>query len=338
MTSRNANFAGIGLASAAILVLLAYFGGVFSYERSPAAENSNAAAAAAPVAATSDALPADKTGGFDGALAFKHVEALVAIGSRPPASPGIARAQEYIRTQLKSFGCAVEEQDFSAQTPVGRVAMKNILAKVPGTKNDVILLMTHYDTRQRTEDGQPMPNFVGANDGGSSTGLMLEMARLLCKRKNPLTIWIAFLDGEEAFVQWSDTDSRYGSRNLAASLALSGELARIRAVILADMIGDKNLNIKREELSSRWLVDMVWSVAHRLGYKEYFLDEWVPIEDDHIPFRKRNVAAVDLIDLDYAHWHTPADTLDKISARSIGIVGHVILETLPELEKKFAAK
>jgi Tat protein translocase TatC len=286
----------------------------------PAPQRVQSAAAEAPAPET--------TGGFDGGKAFAHVERLVGIGPRVPATEGIRKAQDYIRSTLEGFGCKVEEDAFSASTPRGRVAMKNIVAKIPGKKTDRLLLLTHYDTFQ-------LPGFVGANDSGSSTGLMLEMARLLCKRENSLSIWIAFLDGEEAFVEWSDTDGTYGSRQLAAQMALAGELKQTRAVILADMIGDRNLNLKRESNSTPWLVDLVWGVAHRLGYKEHFLDSSEAIQDDHIPFLRRGVPAIDLIDYDYPPWHTAEDTLDKISPRSLAIVGHVILESIAELEKKF---
>jgi len=289
-----------------------------------------AESAAAPSAPALDrsAPPPETTGGFEGAKAFAHVERLVSFGPRPPGTEAIRKAQEYIRSTLEGFGCKVEEDTFQANTPRGKAPMKNIVAKIPGKKNDAVLLLTHYDTYQ-------LPGFVGASDGGSSTGLMLEMARLLCKRENALTVWIAFLDGEEAFVEWSDRDGTYGSRQLAAKLALSGELKRVRAVLLADLIGDRNLNLRRESNSTKWLADLVWGVARRLGYGEHFLEESQAVEDDHTPFLRRGVPAVDLIDFDYPPWHTTGDTLDKISARSLAIVGHVILESLTELEKKF---
>ncbi|HEV8385001.1 MAG TPA: M28 family peptidase [Candidatus Acidoferrales bacterium] len=277
--------------------------------------------------APSDALPADQTGGFDGAKAFAHVEKMVALGPRPSGSAAIKQTQEYIRGQLKSFGCAVEEDNFEASTPAGRIPMNNIVGKIPGASANVILLLTHYDTKR-------MENFVGANDAGSSTGLMLEMARLLCGQKRGLSVWIAFLDGEEAIGEWSATDSTYGSRQMAAKLALANETRRIKAVLLADMIGDRNLGIRRESNSTPWLTELVWNTAKRLGYEKYFLTDTQAVEDDHLPFLKRGLPSVDLIDLDYAAWHTPADTLDKVSARSIGITGHVILESLGEIEKK----
>jgi len=289
----------------------------------------NATQAAGAVPAAADAAPlAETTGGFDGAKAYAHVARLVAIGPRSPGSEGIHRAQEYIRAQLGSFGCRVEEDDFHASTPTGSAAMKNIVVKIAGASPNVVLLTTHYDTWR----GE---NFVGANDGGSSTGMMLEMARLLCRRKNALTVWIALFDGEEAFVQWGPTDGTYGSRQMAAKLAVSGELRRIKAVMLSDLIGDRNLRIKRESNSTRWLTDLVWAAAARLGYQNIFLPEETPIEDDHLPFLRRNVPAVDVIDLEEPYWHTAGDTLDKISPRSLAIVGHVFLESLADLEKKF---
>jgi Zn-dependent M28 family amino/carboxypeptidase len=278
----------------------------------------------------SDAPPADKTGGFDGNRAYAHVAKLVAIGPRPPGSEGIRRTQAYTRSQLESFGCAVEEDNFTAQTPVGPVAMKNIVATAHGKSQNVLLLLTHYDTRREPA------GFVGANDGGSSTGVMLEMARHLCGRKNALSIWIAFLDGEEAFEEWSELDSLYGSRQMAARLAVSGDLKRIKAVLLADLVGYRELKFRRESNSTKWLTDLVWSTAERLGYKAHFADDESPVDDDHSPFLKRGVAAVDIIQLeDYPHWHTKEDTLDKISGRSLAIVGHVLLEVIPALEKKF---
>ncbi len=297
-----------------------------------APQKSESAAAAQSAAGTghvtSDAPPPETTGGFDGARAYAHVARLVDIGPRPPGSDGIRRAQEYIRAQLRGSGCAIEEDDFHASTPIGRVTMKNILAKIPGTNPNVILLATHYDTKR-------LDNFVGANDGGSSTGLMLESARLLCGRKHMNTIWIAFFDGEEAFAEWSATDGTYGSRQMAAKLAVSGELKQIKAMLLADLIGDRNIRIKRESNSTRWLTDLVWSTAARLGYQNVFVAEEMPIEDDHLPFLRRKVPAADVIDLEERYWHTPGDTLDKISARSLAIVGHVFVASVAELEKKF---
>ena len=280
------------------------------------------------------APPASQTGGFDGAAAYDYTAKLVAFGPRPVASDAIHKTQDYLIETLKGFGCAVDTDDFHASTPVGSLAMKNIVAKVPGEGKGIILLLTHYDTVN-------VPNFVGAEDGGSSTGLMLEMAKLLCAgKKGPNAVWLAFLDGEEAQVNWNaNNDNTYGSRQMAAQLALSGDLKRVKAVILADMIGQKGARFDRDSNSTPWLVDLVWKTAARLGYKDVFVSEQSGTEDDHLAFTHRDVPAVDIIDLtDYqneGYWHTPQDTMDKLSPRMLAVTGHVILESVNELQKKF---
>lgn len=300
-------------------------------------KQSSVPASGAAVAAASDqAPPPEQTGGFDGNRALAHVAELVRFGPRIPGTEAARRAQAYIRQQLESYGCTVEEFAFTAQTPLGPVPMKNILARFAGRTPDTVLLLTHYDTKRTP------PGFLGANDGGSSTGLMLEMARLLCPQSQPassapraLSVWIAFLDGEEAQVEWTESDSLYGSRELAARFALRGELARIRAVILADMVGDRELRFLRDLNSTDWLVDLVWDVAERLGYGHIFVNGTHAIEDDHLPFVRRGVPAVDIVEVgEYPYWHTREDTLDKLSARSLAITGHVILESLAVLEQR----
>ena len=295
-----------------------------------------AGVAAPPAAAQSEpAPPADQTGGFDGAKAFDQVAKIVSFGPRPPASDGIHKVQEYISTQLKSFGCQVEQQDFHASTPKGDVAMQNIVAKAPGTGPGIILLLTHYDSLGSVE------NFVGAEDSASSTGMMIELARHLCAQKGPNSVWMAFLDGEESFVNWDkDNDHTYGSRELAARMSVSGELKRVKAVILVDMIGQYGLKIPKESDSTKWLADLVWKTADRLGHKDVFINQEVGrIDDDHQSFLSRGLPSLDIIDLnDYisaGYWHTPQDTLDKISPRNVAIVGYVVLESVGELQKKF---
>jgi Zn-dependent M28 family amino/carboxypeptidase len=163
------------------------------------------------------------------------------------------------------------------------------------------------------------------------------MARLLCGKPQPNAIWVAFLDGEEALVDWNkDNDNTYGSRELAARLAMSGELKRVRAVILADMVGPSNLKIRKDSNSTPWLTSLVWKTADRLGYQDFFLPQDTWVEDDHIPFVKRGVPSVDIIEnlADYPYWHTNDDTLDKVSPRSLAIVGHVILASVAELERR----
>jgi glutaminyl-peptide cyclotransferase len=303
---------------------------------SPTTAAANSSAQNAPTIKPPDmAPPADQTGGFDGGKAYGHVAKIVSFGPRPPASDGIHQVQDYIISQVKASGCEVDQDDFHASTPVGDVAMKNIIAKAPGTGQGIILLLTHYDSLSSVKD------FVGAEDSASSTGMMIEMARQLCATKGANSVWMAFLDGEEAFVDWNkDNDHTYGSRELAARLAVSGDLKRVKAVILADMIGQYNLKLAREADSTKWLAALVWKTADHLGYKDIFVSQEIgAVEDDHQPMLARGLPSVDIIDLnDYSaagYWHTPQDTLDKVSPRNVAIVGHVILESVGELQKKF---
>jgi len=210
--------------------------------------------------------------------------------------------------------------------------MKNIVAKVASANPHIIMFATHYDTKR-------VDNFVGADDGGSSTGVILELARLVCARKNSATIWLVFFDGEEAFrFQWADPDHTYGSRELAARLAVSGELPRVKALVLVDMVGPTKPIFRRESSSTPWLVDILWSTAARLGYGKVFLNtDPSLITDDHDPFLERNVPAADIIDFEapvLEYWHTANDTLDKVDPRTLALTGHVLIESLPEIEKK----
>jgi glutaminyl-peptide cyclotransferase len=323
--------AGVMFGSAALLgaLVLGACGG------SPAASDQAPAGRTAVATGPQDqAPPAANTGGFDGQRAFQHVADLVAIGPHSAGTDGERRAQQYIVSQLQGFGCTVDQQDFHASTPVGDVAMKNIVAKIPGASPDILLFTTHFDSKR-------LPNFVGADDGGSSTGVMLELARSWCVRKNALTVWIAFFDGEEAFnPDWVDPDNTYGSRELAARMALSGELAHVKAFVLADLVGNHKLKLRKESQSTPWLTDLIWNTAGRLGYQQIFVSNSTPIEDDHLPFLRRGVAAADVIDLqdpqDDNYWHKTSDTLDKVSPRSLAVVGHVLIETLPQLEARFS--
>jgi glutaminyl-peptide cyclotransferase len=296
---------------------------------SSSSDNSAQGTGASQASTFPPAPTADTTGGFDGGRAYKHVEQLVAIGPHSSGSEAIHRAQDYIIAQLKSFGCPVEEEDFHApSTPVGDVAMKNIIVKIPSANPNIILYGSHYDTKR-------MANFVGADDAGSSTGVLLELARLLCARKNADTIWLAFFDGEEAFNQnWADPDNTYGSREMAASIALSGNLPHVKAMILVDMVGPANPVYKRETNSTSWLTDIFWSTAAQLGYGKVFVNDRADIEDDHLSFLKRDIPSVDIIDLDVPYWHTTQDTLDKVDPRTLAITGHVLIASLPELEKR----
>jgi len=299
------------------------------------------AVASAPPQTSDDAPPPEKTGGFDGKRAFAQVAKQVSFGPRPSGSEAIAKLQDYIQLELSSYGCKVEADDFHADTPIGRLPMKNIVAKIPGEKPGIIVLATHYDTARsardpRTGEVHPMPTFVGADDAGSSTGVMLELARSLCAKRGPYAVWITFFDGEEAMHDWSDTDSRYGSREMAARLSTSGDLKKIKAFLLADIVGGRNARFLREESSTPALVGLIWSTSAKLGYSGIFLNEATSAQDDHDSFLKRGVPAVDVIGdfLNNGYWHTPQDSLDKISAKTLAITGHVFLETIKQLQAK----
>ena len=286
-------------------------------------------ASSAPSQLAEEAPPPEKTGGFDGKRAFAHVAKQVSLGPRPSGSRALALLQDYLQSELKSYGCNVDTDAFTADTPVGRLPMKNILVKIPGEKPGVILLGTHYDTLLKE-------NFVGADDGGSSTAVMLELARLLCPQHGKYSVWVAFFDGEEAMKSWSDTDSRYGSRQMAARLSTSGDIKKIRAFLLADIVGGHKALFHRESSSTSALVDLVWSTAAKLGYAAIFLNDMTSAEDDHDSFMKRGVPSVDVIGdfTNNGYWHTPQDSLDKISPGTLAIVGHIFLESLYQLQSK----
>ena len=276
--------------------------------------------------------------GFDGGRALRDVERLVGFGPRPPGSAALERARGYIAAELRRAGWRVREHAFTAETPRGPVRMVNVIAEWPGRRPEIVAVGGHYDTKLFTAF-----RFVGANDGGSSAALLVELGRALAARHRvsppTYTHWLLFFDGEEALAEWSPTDSLYGSRALVRALRASGELPRLRALVVADMIGDRDLGLRRESGSTPWLTDLVWGVARRLGHQRHFLDDRQPVEDDHSPFLEAGVAATLLIDFDYggapgqnAFWHTPEDTPDKLSPESLRAVGEVIIEALPAIE------
>jgi glutaminyl-peptide cyclotransferase len=265
--------------------------------------------------------------GFSGAKALEYTRQAVAFGPRPPGSPAIHKMQAWMAGQLKQFKCEVTEDAFTATTPRGPVAMKNIIARFRGTSGRAVVFSGHYDTKLFTEF-----KFVGADDGGASAGFLLEMARTLNGQKRKDDVYLVWFDGEEAFGNWSATDSLYGSRHLAERWAQEGFLGRIKALINVDMIGDRNLDIMQETNSSASLRKLVWDTAERTGYGKYFLPTGGPTEDDHIPFLKLGVNALDLIDFNKDYWHTANDTLDKLGAHSFEVVGEVLLQVLRQLE------
>jgi Zn-dependent M28 family amino/carboxypeptidase len=269
---------------------------------------------------------------FNGGRAFDDLKHLVAFGPRPSGSPALIQTRQWLLQELRSTGAAVEEDSFTATTPTGPIPMTNLIAKFPGSRRETVIVGGHYDTK-RFDDFR----FVGANDGGSSAALLMELARLLAGRQHALTYWLVFFDGEEAVREWSATDSVYGSRHLVEKLSASGELSRIKALILVDMIGDAQLRIPRESNSTPWLTDLVFNVAQRLGYGKYFVNSQDAADDDHIPFINAGVSALDLIDFDYgpnnSYWHTAQDTPEHCSPLSLTIVGRVVAASLEELEK-----
>ena len=266
---------------------------------------------------------------FDGKRALEHARQLVAIGPRVAGTPGAQQARDYITRHMTALGLDVQPQAFAAATPLGPATMVNLRVTVPGAAASGRLIVAgHYDTKRFTEF-----TFVGANDGGSSAAFLIELARVLAARKNPLPIELLFLDGEEAVVAWQNDDHTYGSRHYVEQAQKDGTLASIRALVLVDMIGDADLRLPREPNSTRWLVDAIWGAAKKLNRPE-FVDEEFAVEDDHIPFLRAGVPAVDIIDLDYPAWHTADDTMDKLSARALQTVGDVLLAALPDIEAR----
>jgi hypothetical protein len=262
------------------------------------------------------------------ARAMQYVREIVGMGPRPVGGSGHRKLESYLLSHLK--GDQVETDEFTATTPAGAFPMRNYIARYPGVKDSVIVIATHYDTLYSRK------NFVGANDGGSGTGLLLELANQLRggKRQGP-SVWLVWLDGEEAFEKWSATDSLYGSRHLAEKWQKDGTAKKVKAFLLLDMIGDADLNLDRDQNSSPALVGVVQLAATRLGYQSHFFRRELAVEDDHRPFAAAGIPVADLIDFDYgygnAFWHTQEDTLDKLSPRSLEIVGNVVLESVRSL-------
>ena len=269
-------------------------------------------------------------GEFSGAEALVFTSHIVAFGPRPSGSPAIKKLEAYIIGELKVLGCQVIQDDFTSSTPLGQTPMKNIMARFPGSSGKAVAITGHYDTKSI-----PGTSFLGANDGGASAGFLLEMAKVLARDARKDDVYLVWFDGEEAIAQWSNYDSLYGSRHLAEKWAADGTLSRIRALINVDMIGDRDLGILQDMNSSAPLRELVWRTADRLGYGKSFLRNSGAIEDDHVPFLRRGVNALDLIDFDYgpnnAYWHNDKDTLDKLNAQSFQIVGRVLIEVLKEL-------
>jgi glutaminyl-peptide cyclotransferase len=317
------------------LILLPYFLAVVvclgcnNQSSTPKTANANEATtaeASTPASPAATTVPTEPAPRINANRAMQYVKEIVAIGSRPAGSPGHLKVEQYIQSKLK--GDEVEVDAFTATTAVGKFPIHNIIAKFPGKKDGIIVIASHYDTNY------PLPKeFVGANDGGSTSGLLLELANQF--RGKPLdgySVWLLWTDGEEAFVKWTATDSLYGTRHLAEKWQQDGTAKKIKAFILLDMIGDADLDIQRDTNSTVWLSNLVYQAASTLGYQSHFFQQSIAIEDDHLPFARIGVPVVDIIDIDYgyanAYHHTTQDTLDKLSPQSLAISGDVVLETI----------
>jgi hypothetical protein len=286
---------------------------------------------------------------FDGDRAFELVRKQVEFGSRPAGSAELEQTRNFMIDQLRSYGLTVTTDEFRATTPIGERKMVNVTAELPGESNNVVIISSHYDTKYFKDF-----KFVGANDAGSSTGALMEIARVMAasKQKPKMTYWFVFFDGEEAFCkEWDDChnpnpadpktplpDHTYGSRRYVAQLIGKNELSRVRAMILLDMIGYKSLRLGRADLGTGWLTDIVWQTARQLGYGNVFIDSMEGVgDDDHGPFLQAGVDAIDIIQLStYPYWHTKEDTLDKISAKSLKTVGDAVLVSLPKIEERLS--
>lgn len=274
------------------------------------------------------------TPSFNENRAMDYVKEIVALGPRPIGSANHKKVEDYVLRHLK--GDDVESDAFIADTPEGKFPVRNIIAKFRGTKDGIIVIASHYDTNY------PLRNtsYIGANDGASSSALLLEIAnQLRGKKLDGYSVWLLWDDAEESMqLPWVDSEALYGVRHVANKWQADGTLKKIKAFLLADMIGDADLNIENDSNSTPWLEDLVYKAATQLGYQSHFFARTMPVEDDHIPFVQHGVPSADLIDFDYGYnnvyWHTTQDTVDKLSPKSLLIVGSVILETVQLVDRR----
>ncbi len=271
---------------------------------------------------------------FNASRAMEYVKEIVVFGPRPLGSEGHKKTENYILGHLK--GDDVERDDFEITTAEGRFPVHNIVAKYPGKKDGIIVIASHYDTNWPLRT----INYVGANDGGSSSGVLLEIAnQLRGKKREGYSIWLLWDDAEESMkMQWDDSESLYGVKHIAQKWQDDGTMKKTKALLLEDMVGDADLNIERETNSTPWLEDLVGQAAARLGYQSHFFAREAAITDDHLPFLQHGVPSADFIDLNYGYnnvfHHTTQDTLDKLSPKSLGIIGMVTLETVRLLDQR----
>lgn len=297
-----------------------------SSDTAGAAQSPNSGATPAPAAQVAAQAQGPEMH-IDSTRAMEYVKEIVAFGPRWPGSKGQEKVAAYLRNKLKAEH--PEEDAFVADTPAGKLPMRNFVAKFQGSKDGIIVIGSHIDTNY------PLRNtsYIGANDGASTTALLLAIAdQLRGKTLEGYSIWLAFFDGEEAIEKWSATDSDYGSRHLAAKWQQDGTAGKIKAFLLADMLGDADLDILRDQNSTPWLENLVLQASQRLGYQSHFFSYQTAIEDDHLPFARLGIPVADIIDMNYgyndSYHHTTQDTIDKLSPRSLQISGDVILETI----------
>jgi glutaminyl-peptide cyclotransferase len=276
---------------------------------------------------------------FDADKAYRYTAQVTGFGERQPGQPGHQKTEDLILSVLKRDGAQVERDDFTATTPRGRVPAHNLIGKFNVTSNPqqgILMLAGHYDTLVKK-------GFVGANDGGSSTGILLAFADALAAQPVKLQIWLVWTDVEEG--TFEGEDGLYGSRHLAAKLKADGRAPRVRAFFLLDMIGDRALDVNREPQSTSWLQDFMAQAAKQLGYSRYFFQYQVPITDDHVSFLNVGVPAVDVVDAHFGRMgvrfdsmgefhHATTDTMDKVSRASLEIVGKTMLFTVSMLDAR----
>ncbi len=265
----------------------------------------------------------------DAARTMQYTKEIVAFGPRWDGSKGMDQVRTYLKGKLKAD--EVEEDSFVADTSVGKIPMRNFIVKFPGAKDGIIVVASHYETNYWLRK----TSFVGANDGAATSALLLAIAdQLRGKKLEGYSIWLAFLDGEESMTrEWNNDDALWGSSHLAKRWQADGTGKKVKAFLLADMIGDADLDIQRDTNSTPWVEDLVLQAATRLGYQSYFFATTGAITgDDHLPFKAVGIPVADIIDIDYgfndAFHHTIEDTLDKLSTKSLQISGDVILETM----------
>jgi Zn-dependent M28 family amino/carboxypeptidase len=277
---------------------------------------------------------------FSGQAAYNLTAQLLQIApKRFNGSPGHEKAEEFIKQHFTAEAAKgnFETDTFTAKTPAGLQTMHNYIVKYPGKKDGIIVLASHYETNYPLRDIE----FYGANDGAATTSLLIEIGNVL--RTHPpegYSVWLVFDDGEEAVKEWTfnnGTDNTYGTRHLAAKWSNDSMLSKIKAFIVVDMVGDKDLNIDHDDNSTPWLLDLLQTAAKNTGHSSQVFKYHEPEEDDHIPFAKRGVPVLDFIDAHYGpstdatpdgYHHTAQDTLDKISAKSLQISGDILMELI----------